>query len=117
MTKIKKPSFSESIKAFKKDPLFYEELTILKAQEKIAELMMNSNCSKTKLAGLLNQSKAHITEMLSSDRNLTLRTLGRVCFHLNAEIEFQSYAIGTKLRSAYQIPEIKHRLLNLKKQN
>lgn len=89
MKKKEKISFSENIKAFKKDPLFYEELAILKAQETIAKLMKKNNISKTKLASLLNQSKAHITEILSSGRNLTLRTFARICFHLKAEIDFK----------------------------
>ena len=96
MSKTKKSSYPKSIKDFKNDPLFYEELAILKAQEKIAELMKNSNISKTELAKSLNQSKAHITELLSDGRNLTLRTFARVCFHLNAEIDFQTYLIGAK---------------------
>lgn len=96
MPKTKKSSYPKSIKNFKNDPLFYEELAILKAQEKIAELMKNSNTSKTELAKSLNQSKAHITELLSDGRNLTLRTFARICFHLNAEIDFQTYLIGAK---------------------
>ena len=111
MTKVNKTSFPKSAKAFRNDPVFYEELTILKAQEKIAELMVSSNTSKTKLATLLNQSKAHVTEMLSDGRNLTLRTFARICFYLNAEIEFRAYVLGTKLslrstdNDAYQFSE------------
>ena len=96
MSKINKSSYPKSTKDFKNDPIFYEELAILKAQEKIAELMENNNISKTELAKSLNQSKAHITELLSDGRNLTLRTFARICFHLNAEIDFQTYLIGAK---------------------
>ena len=96
MSKINKSSYPKSTKDFKNDPIFYEELTILKAQEKIAELMKSNNISKTELAKSLNQSKAHITELLSDGRNLTLRTFSRICFHLNAEIDFQTYLIGAK---------------------
>ena len=100
MAKTKKTSFSESIKSFKKDPLFYENLTVLKAQEKIAELMEDNNISKTKLANLLKQPEAYITEMLSDGHNLTLRTFARVCFHLNAEINFLTDAIEEQSKSA-----------------
>ena len=96
MPKVKKSSYPKSIETYKNDPQFYEELAILKAQEKISELMENSNTTRTKLATLLNQSKAHVTELLSDGRNLTLRSFARVCFHLNAEIDFQTYLIGTK---------------------
>ena len=96
MSKIKKSAYPKSIETYKKDPVFYEELAILKAQEKIAELMKNSNTTRTALAQSLKQSKAHVTELLSNGRNLTLRTFARVCFHLNAEIDFQAHIIGTK---------------------
>ena len=96
MPKIKESSYPKSIEAYKNDPQFYEELTILKAQEKIAELMKNSNTTRTELAAMLNQSKAHVTELLSDGRNLTLRTFARVCFYLKTEIEFQTYLIGSK---------------------
>ena len=96
MPKVKKSSYPKSIETYKNDPQFYEELAILKAQEKIAELMKSSNTTRTKLATLLNQSKAHVTELLSDGRNLTLRTFARVCFHLNAEIDFHTYLIGSK---------------------
>ena len=96
MSKTKRSSYPKSNKDFKNDPLFYEELAILKAQEKIAELMKNNNTSKTELAESLNQSKAHVTELLSDGRNLTLKTFARICFHLNAEIDFQTYMIGAK---------------------
>ena len=92
----KTTKYPKTAKAFKRDPLFYEELTLLKAQEKIAELMKENNISKTELAALLNQSKAHVTELLSDGRNLTLKTFGRICFHLNAELDFQTYLIGAR---------------------
>ena len=94
MSELNKSSYPENTASFKNDPLFYEELTILKAQETIAELMENSNTTKVELAKLLNQSKAHVTELLSDGRNLTLRTFARVCFHLKSEIDFQTYSLG-----------------------
>ncbi len=98
MSKRKERSYPGSVKKYKNDPEFYEELTLLKAQEKIAELMKNSNISKAELAGRLNQSKAHVTELLSEGRNLTLKTFARVCFYLNSEIDFQTYLIGEKYK-------------------
>ena len=100
-------------------------MTVLKAQEKIAELMENSNTSKTELAKLLNQSKSHVTELLSEGRNLTLKTFARVCFHLNAEVGFNTCSIGTKysikkstsnrnLKDAYQMAEIEKLLSSVK---
>ena len=99
MSKTKKYTYPRTTAMYKNDPVFYEELAILKAQEKIAELLKNSNTTRTQLAKSLNQSKAHVTELLSDGRNLTLRTFARVCFHLNAEVDFQVRAIGSRKSS------------------
>ena len=96
MSETKKMPYPRNVDMYKNDPSFYEELTLLKAQEKIAELMENNNVSKAELAKRLNQSKAHVTELLSEGRNLTLKTFARVCFCLNAEIDFQTYLIGKR---------------------
>ena len=60
--------------------------------------MKDNNTSKTELARMLDQSKSHITELLSDGRNLTLRTFARICFHLNAEVDFRTYSIGAQYR-------------------
>ena len=86
-TKIKKSKYYTNVSSYKNDVGFYEEFTVLVAQEKIAKLMEEQKISKTELAKKLNQSKAHITGLLSDGHNLTLKTFGRVCFHLNAKIE------------------------------
>ena len=88
--------YPKGFDTFRENSGFYEELAILKAQETIAELMKDSGTTRTELAKALNQSKAHVTELLSDGRNLTLRTFGRVCFHLKAEVDFHAYKIGTK---------------------
>ena len=59
--------------------------------------MKSGNVSKAELAKRLSQSKAHVTELLSEGRNLTLKTFARVCFHLNAEIDFKTYLIWRKI--------------------
>ena len=86
-SKIKKSKYYTNINNYKNDVDFYEEFTVLAAQEKIAKLMEEQKISKAELAKKLNQSKAHVTSLLSDGRNLTLKTFGRVCFHLNAKIK------------------------------
>lgn len=86
-SKIKKSKYYTNVNDYKNDVDFYEEFTVLVAQEKIAKLMEEQKISKAELAKKLNQSKAHITSLLSDGRNLTLKTFGRVCFHLNVKIE------------------------------
>ena len=92
----KKNQYPKSIEDFKNDPLFYEEVAVLSAQETIAELMQNSKTTRTQLAKFLNRSKAHVTGLLSDGRNLTLRTFARVCFHLGMEVDFKTRPISTK---------------------
>ena len=87
MAKNKNNRYRININDCKNDPKFYEELALLSAQETIAELMEKQNISKTNLAGRLNKSKAHVTNLLANGRNLTLRSFARVCFHLNASIK------------------------------
>jgi hypothetical protein len=94
---------------FGNSPAFYEELAILNAQETIAELLESSQTTKTELASRLGQTKAHVTELLSEDRNLTLRSFGRVCFHLGAEIVFNTRPIG----QIQYAPERYHTNLNI----
>ncbi len=111
-TKNKQSSYPKSTETFRNSPVFYEELAILKAQEKIAELMQNSNTTRTNLARSLNQSKAHVTELLSDGHNLTLRTFARVCFHLNMEVDFHTRIIGSRNKvsdSVFHQNNSKHR--------
>ena len=120
MSKITKSTYPKSFETFRENPDFYEELAILKAQETIAELMKNSGTTRTELAKALNQSKAHVTELLSDGRNLTLRTFARVCFHLNAEVDFHAYKIGAiKPAIDFNVPDwgIPHRASSLPNTN
>ena len=89
----KKSRYLKKERDFENNPSFYEELTLLEAQETIAKLMEDNKISKTALAKRLGQSKAHVTELLSEGRNLTLKTLGRICFFLGAELRFSSAPI------------------------
>ena len=86
-TKIQKSKYYINADSYKKDPEFYEEWTLLSAQEKIAELMEKQNVSKSELAKRLSQSKAHVTNLLSGERNLTLKSFGRICFHLGVSVK------------------------------
>ena len=102
-SEIKKSKYYTDISDYENDVDFYEEFTVLVAQEKIAKLMEEQKISKTKLAKLLNQSKAHVTGLLSDGRNLTLKTFGRVCFYLNAKIEdFEMSSIRVNNKNIYE---------------
>ena len=72
----------------KKDSNFYEELTLLKAQELISKLMNKQKLKKIDLADLIDRDKSYVTQILSSGRNLTLKTFSNILFALNYEITF-----------------------------
>jgi len=65
---------------------FYQEMFLLRAQELIAELMEQKGISRSQLAKRTGLSNSRITFMLSDERNLTLRTLAKVCYHLGYEV-------------------------------
>lgn len=90
--------------AYKNSVEFQEELALLKAQELISELMIKKGVNQAELAKRLNQSRAHVSELLSGSRNLTLKTMGRIFFYLGEEVEFNckergesKYIIGSQV--------------------
>lgn len=54
---------------------FRQEELILEATELVSRVMNQNNVSKTELASRLGKSKAYVTQCLSGEQNLTLRTL------------------------------------------
>jgi antitoxin component HigA of HigAB toxin-antitoxin module len=66
--------------------LFEQERVIFEVTELISKLMEEQNVSKADLARLLKTSKANITQMLDGRRNMTLRSIVDVTFHLNASL-------------------------------
>jgi DNA-binding phage protein len=57
---------------------FRQEELILEATELISKMMNQNGVSKSELATKLKKSKAHISQCLSGEQNLTLRTLADV---------------------------------------
>ena len=92
-------------KKIMKTPEFYEEMLLLNAQELIAQLMNERDVSKADLARSLKKSKAHITSLLDDGRNLTLKSLAKVCYHLGAEVKIDAVALShsmTKENNTYK---------------
>jgi len=81
---------------FSNDPEYYEELTILKAQERISLAMENAGVTKADLARKINKSKAFVTRLLSDGHNMTIRTYSNILFHLGEEARFLSRPIEKK---------------------
>ncbi len=62
---------------------FQEESLILEATEAILEAMEIRGVTKVALAEHLGSSKAHVSQLLSGSRNMTLRTFARIAFSLD----------------------------------
>ncbi|MDZ4802175.1 MAG: hypothetical protein SGI92_28795 [Bryobacteraceae bacterium] len=79
---------------FVSDPvrrLTYErEALAIDAMEIISDLMEREQVTKVELAGRLKKSKAHVTQVLSGSRNMTLHTLAEVLFALGYKAELRS---------------------------
>src|SRR5687767_3852251 len=67
------------VEKFAKDPesmrLFQQERVILEATMRICEIMEEKNVSRKELADRLGKSKAHVSQLLDGEQNMTLRTL------------------------------------------
>lgn len=76
--------------------LFEQERVIVEVTEMISKLMEEQDVSKTELARRLETSRANVTQMLDGRRNMTLRTLVDVVFHLGASVSIapRSIALG-----------------------
>ena len=75
------------------DPEFRKEMAIeslaADAAELVAQLMEQQHLSKADLARRLNKSRAWVTQLLSGQANMTVRTLAEVVFTLGAEVKLQ----------------------------
>lgn len=69
------------------------EALVAGASEMVAKLMVEQNVSKADLARKLNKSRSWVTQLLSGEANMTIRTLAEVIFTLNAEVELHAHAL------------------------
>lgn len=72
--------------------LFSVESLVTRASELIATLMVEQGVSKADLARRLNKSRAWVTQLLSGQANMTVRTLAEVVHALGGEVALQSQA-------------------------
>lgn len=66
--------------------LLCEEGLILDVTEAVSSMMQDEDISKTELAKRMGRTKGFITQLLSGDRNLTLRTLAGVADALGSHV-------------------------------
>jgi transcriptional regulator with XRE-family HTH domain len=77
-----------------KDPSFRKllaiEALVTEAAELIARLMAEKKVNKAALAKRLNRSRAWVTQLLSGQSNMTVRTLAELAYALEAEVKFDA---------------------------
>jgi transcriptional regulator with XRE-family HTH domain len=90
------------------DPEFQKELTIeslvLEASGIIAALMAEQGVTKADLARKLSKSPPWITQLLSGNANMTVRTLAEVAHALGAEVKLQTRALHASYSPKPQAP-------------
>jgi transcriptional regulator with XRE-family HTH domain len=62
---------------------------IFNVTEDLLIAMEDSGVSKAELARRLNKSKSRVSQMLSGEANITLRTLASMCFELGVSVDFR----------------------------
>lgn len=93
--------------------LVEQETLILEATERIAELLDASELRRKDLAKRLGVSKPFVTQVMSGDRNMTLRTLADLAFALGHRIEVAAVPLEGKAEpvpSEYVMDVVKGKL-------
>lgn len=82
------------------------EALIAQASDLIAETMQETGMSKSELARRLGVSRAHITQTLSGERNLTLRTIAEILYTLGRRLECHSLPLEDEgnQETPYRVP-------------
>ena len=69
------------------------------AADLIALVVLEQNVSKADLARSLKKSRSWVTQLLSGDANLTIRTLAEILCHLNKEVSLQTRPLAIVSRA------------------
>ena len=74
--------------------LFEREALAFQATEVISSLMEKEGVHKSELADRMESSKAHISQLLSGSRNMTIHTLSDLCYSLGYKIEINAVPLA-----------------------
>ena len=88
-----------SFDQLEKTPEFQEELLLLKAQTLIYQLLDHQGIDQAALARKLGQTEAHVSALLSGTRNMTLKTLARICYLLDSQVNLHAYPVTQPVES------------------
>lgn len=78
------------------DRTFEEESLILEATEMIEMLLERKDISRADLARSLGKSRAYVSQVMSGDRNMTLRTLAHLAYELGFRVRVEEESLATK---------------------
>lgn len=78
---------------YSKSPELYEELALTAAQEVISAALEREGITRSELAKRLGRTRAAVTRLLADGRNLTMRSVGRILFHLGEQVQLESVPI------------------------
>lgn len=67
--------------------VYEEERLVLEANEALLEAMEESQITRAQLADFIGASRAHVSQLLSGTRNLTLRTFARLACALGKQVD------------------------------
>ncbi|MCD4823967.1 MAG: helix-turn-helix transcriptional regulator [Phycisphaerae bacterium] len=88
--------------------LFEQERAILEVTELIWQLMEEQDVSKAELARKMGTSKANMTQMLDGRRNMTIRTISDLLFHLNHTFGMKACKVGEDINTRFkQMDQVK----------
>lgn len=73
--------------------LYEQERLVLWVSEALAQAMAEGGLSKADLAEKLGTSRAHITQVLSGSRNMTLRTVADLAWACNQRAGFHMHSL------------------------
>lgn len=82
-----KNAFLEKFKTLQKRPEYYAELLKIEVTEAIYSIMEAKKIKKAELARKLGCKPPYITKLLSGSANITLDSLAKIAFILDAKIE------------------------------
>jgi len=97
--------------------LLREEQLIVEVAEKLVEMLVRENVSRTELGRRLGKSKGFISQILAGDKNLTLRTIADVCDalgyrpHLDTARDFVVQHHLFERRAVPQAPRLKEAVM------
>lgn len=70
-----------------------EERLIFQATEEICRILDDNETTKAELAERLGRRQSHITQILSGNWNMTLRTLAQIAHELGYEVDIRLLAM------------------------